>query len=999
MESAEVRTPGRLVGRETETARLRALARPPRHPDAERAVILHGRPGMGRTALLDACAAEARSVGALVLRAAGARSESALTGGALHLALWSAPDGPDGLPGLADTLTRAAVGTPDDVLRLSTDLLAALRRAAGERPVLLVLDDVHWFDTESRAVFAFLARRLTGTRISLVAATADGARPFLDAAPTALCPVGPLPGTAAAELLDARHAGLAPEPRRRLLEAAAGSPLALLELPRALSPAQLTGREPLPAVLPLSDPLLRRYGPQVEDLPVEVRELVLLMALEEQGRTRPVWAAYRHGWAAAGEALTTAERDGILRVAGERERVVFSDPLLRAAVVATATPDALRAAHRALASVLDHEPGTQVRHLMAAAVGLDPAVAGALATGAARAARHGLERVALAAHRRAADLTGDAAERAALLALGAHNAGRAGRFGLAAELLAEASAGAPRPDGAPEGAAFALARAQLLAERGGDGRAAFHLLLGAFDSYGDAPGGESGPPVAWRDALLSRLFSLALLSGDAEQWHATASRLGTGPGWARLVKELAAPVADGSGRPTARLEAAVKELAPDADCAEVLRLSHLALALDGLGPLRERLRRVAEAAERGGSVADCAEALGIFGLDLLLAGHQDAAEEATTRMLHLAEAHGLFLTARRARAQSALMAAARGDAEAARTLVAASMTHPVPGGYATGAEPSTGAYGVVGAERMGGAPGVTGGDEVYGGPSRPHELSGPHRHDGATDPTSVIGPTGFTALMAHQASAWAALSEGSYAEAYAHALRASGAAADSAVLSPLQPWVVLTLVESAVLTGRTQEAHMHVAAAEAAGLAHRSARHLALLAGARALLAPPQQAESLFETSVGFPERERNAFVCARLRLAFERRRRVAGGNRSAVPAQTRGTGVRAVIAHPQPDPGAARITPLLPVGPAAPAPVVTGPAGNPAALTRQELQIGRLAASGLSNKEIGRRLYLSPRTVSTHLYNLFPKLGISSRAALHQRLTELGYHKESRPA
>lgn len=84
-------------------------------------------------------------------------------------------------------------------------------------------------------------------------------------------------------------------------------------------------------------------------------------------------------------------------------------------------------------------------------------------------------------------------------------------------------------------------------------------------------------------------------------------------------------------------------------------------------------------------------------------------------------------------------------------------------------------------------------------------------------------------------------------------------------------------------------------------------------------------------------------------------------------------------------------MTPLLPVP--------AGPPGNPAELTRQELQIGRLAASGLSNKEIGRRLYLSPRTVSTHLYNLFPKLGITSRASLYQKLSELGYHEESRPA
>ncbi|MFB6781910.1 AAA family ATPase [Streptomyces sp. NPDC056352] len=930
MESAEARTPWQLVGREKETARLDALVHGLPHEDAGQVLTLHGRPGMGKTALLDGCAAEARATGALVLRAAGVRTEVSLPYAALHQTLWSVQDELDELPCAQRTMLRSALDTGDtscaDVFRLSTAVLALLRHSARERPVLLVLDDIHWFDPESRAVFGFLARRLTSTRISLVAATADSARPFLDDARTAACPVGPLPGTDAAALLDARHPALAPETRRRIIEAADGSPLALAELPGVLSEAQLAGREPLPAVLPLSESLRRVYGPPVEALPEEVRELLLLAALEAHGSTRTVWAAYRQGWEAAGEALVTAENAGVLRFAGERGQLVFTDPLLRAAVVAAAAPDRLRAAHRALASVLDDEPDEQVRHLVASAVGLDPAAAGALAAGAARAARHGFEHLALTAHSRAADLCGSSPERAELLALAAHSAGRAGRLALAAELLGQASAGAARP----EGPAFALAQAQLLAERDGDSRASFHLLLGAFDSCGDAPGADSGPRGAWRDELLTRLLSLAMVSGDAEQWHAIASRLSTGPSWARLVKELSAPLTDGGPRTPARLDAAVKDLPPDAGSAEVLRLAHLALALDGLGPLQDRLRRVVEASDEGGAVIDCADALGVLGLDLLLGGLRDAAEEATSRMLRLAEEHGLALTARRAKAQSALIAAAHGDAGTARALI--------------------------------------------------REL------------TAVNGLSGLPSLMVHQASAWAALSEGAYAEAYTHALRASGAAADSAALSPLHPWVFLTLVESAVLTGRAHEGHMHLAAAQAAGLPHRSGRHLVLVAGARALLAPPQQAESLLEASVGSPERERYPFEFARLRLAFDRKRRTPGGGGSGVlQAEVRTAAVRAVIRRPQREHERAGVAPLLPVP--------AGPAGNPADLTRQELQIGRLAATGLSNKEIGRRLYLSPRTVSTHLYNLFPKLGITSRASLYQKLSELGYHEETRPA
>ncbi|MFD5511553.1 AAA family ATPase [Streptomyces sp. NPDC127051] len=937
MESAEARTPRQLVGREKETALLDALVRDLAHEDG-RVLTLHGRPGMGRSALLDGCAAAARAAGALVLRAAGVRTEVSMPYAALHQALWSVQDRLDELPCAHRTTLRSALDTGDtsraDVFRLSTAVLALLRYSARERPVLLVLDDIHWFDPESRAVFGFLARRLTGARISLVAATADSARPFLDEARTATCPVGPLPRAAAAALLDGLHPALAPEARRRIVEAADGSPLALAELPGVLSEAQLAGREPLPALLPLSEPLRRAYATPLDALPEEVRELLLLAALEVHGSTRTVWAAYRHGWEAAGQALVTAENAGVLRIIGERGRLVFTEPLLRAAVVASAAPDRLRAAHRALASVLDHEPDEQVRHLVASAVGLDPAAAGALAAGAARAARHGFEHLALTAHSRAADLCEDPSERAELLALAAHSAGRAGRFALAAELLGQASAGAARP----QGPAFALAQAQLLAERDGDGRASFHLLLGAFDSCGDAPGRDCGPRGAWRDELLTRLFSLAVVSGDAEQWHAVASRLGTGPSWARLVKELSAPVTDGDPRTPARLDGAVQELLPDAGSAEVLRLAHLVLALDGLGPLRDRLRQVIEASDEGGAVIDCADGLGVLGLDLLLGGLRDDAEEATARMLRLAEEHGLVLAARRAKAQSALIAAAHGDAGTARALIG--------------------------------------------------EL------------TATNGRlSGLTSLMVHQASAWAALSEGAYAEAYAHALRASGAAADSAALSPLHPWVFLTLVESAVLTGRAHEGHMHLAAAQAAGLPHRSGRHLVLVAGARALLAAPQQAESLFEASAGSPERERHPFELTRLRLAFERKRRApggvgGGGGGGVLQAEVRSDAVRAVIPRPQREherTGGAGVDPLLPVP--------SGPPGNPADLTRQELQIGRLAASGLSNKEIGRRLFLSPRTVSTHLYNLFPKLGITSRAALYQRLSELGYQEETRSA
>ena len=68
-------------------------------------------------------------------------------------------------------------------------------------------------------------------------------------------------------------------------------------------------------------------------------------------------------------------------------------------------------------------------------------------------------------------------------------------------------------------------------------------------------------------------------------------------------------------------------------------------------------------------------------------------------------------------------------------------------------------------------------------------------------------------------------------------------------------------------------------------------------------------------------------------------------------------------------------------------APASTSTDGSAELLTPQELEIASLAAAGLTNKQIGERLYLSHRTVSGHLYRIFPKLGISSRAALRDAL------------
>jgi DNA-binding CsgD family transcriptional regulator len=199
---------------------------------------------------------------------------------------------------------------------------------------------------------------------------------------------------------------------------------------------------------------------------------------------------------------------------------------------------------------------------------------------------------------------------------------------------------------------------------------------------------------------------------------------------------------------------------------------------------------------------------------------------------------------------------------------------------------------------------------------------------------------------------------------------------------PHAMWMVLDLVEAAMRTGRKDEATAHVAAAQETGLPAISSRLALITSGAGAMAATDDDdAITLFEQALDVPGADQWPFDLARIQLLFgERLRRARATTRSrqlltAARDAFQRLGARAWTQRAGNELRATGLT----IGP-------TDLVG-PASLTPQQLEIAKLAAEGLTNKEIGERLFLSHRTVGTHLYQLFPKLGITSRAALRDAL------------
>ncbi|MFB6581417.1 AAA family ATPase [Streptomyces sp. NPDC056402] len=246
------------------------------------------------------------------------------------------------------------------------------------------------------------------------------------------------------------------------------------------------------------------------------------------------------------------------------------------------------------------------------------------------------------------------------------------------------------------------------------------------------------------------------------------------------------------------------------------------------------------------------------------------------------------------------------------------------------------------------------------------------------------GPRRADTVRAYAAHArtLSALGQGNFEEAYQQATLIT----PPGTLPPFAShaiWTVMDLAEAAMRTGRRTQAQDHATAARTAGLDTLSPR-LKMLVHATSALTADDDHHPGFQDALTVEGGERWPFDLARIHLHYgERLRRARARAQARHHLDTAADLFEQLGAAPWADRANQELR-------ACGTPARTAPRPSTAVLTPQQRQIATLAAAGLTNKLIAEKLALSPRTVSTHLYQLFPKVGVTSRAGLRDALKRL---------
>jgi DNA-binding CsgD family transcriptional regulator len=888
-------------------------------------LMLRGEPGIGKTALLEHTVRSARDM--RVARVTAVPSEQELDFAALHQLLVPFLGALDRLPrpqreALASAFGLVAAAPPDQFL-VGVAAWTLIRAAALEQPVLCVVDDAQCLDKASADALGFLARRLSADPVAMLLAIRDDEQqPAFEGLPE-LALTG-LPDDAAQDLLAS-----AAEPGRRLDQgvarrigaAIAGHPLALIELSRRLSAAELEGTLPLPEPLPVGERLGSAFLHRVRAFPPAARTFLLLAAAEPSGEPGLLWMAAERLGVGAG----VADTPGLERILQFDPYLAFRHPLMRSALYYGAAASARKRAHEALAagSASARDPDRRAWHLAAAASGTDEELAGELARSADRARARGDWGRCAAFLERAAVLTPDRARRAARTLATAEARLNAGEPRVAAALVERA--GPHLDDPLSQFRAKRLQGAVRVVL--GKPAEASAILLDAARALQPLHMGQ-----AWETLL--EAFEAAMAAG----------RFARGAGVAEVLQAVrAAPHPDNAHASAAGLAldgfAALDEHRDQAGIARLRQAITVTAAQQALGAVsggedREQLRfvyiaplaayellddaalhascaRAVARARSHGSPTVLAWALGLLSYSEALAGRFAAAQTATAEARRLTAATGVADDLRTGISELAVLAW-RGRESAARTLAAARLRDATQAGYGF-----------------------------------------------------VIGFTA-TALTVLE------LGAGNYQAALRHAMTSSWDG------MPAEVELLPELIEAAVRCGALSEASaaLEKFAPRARAAATPWAR--GMLLRCQALLATGDDADELYRGAIEHLGRSRIVPQLGRAHLVYgewlrrrHRRRDARAELYSACDILDR-IGAEAFA-------GRARVE-LLATGEHV---RKRDPAAELTELTPQELRIARLASTGASNHEIASQLFISANTVAYHLRKVFRKLQVTNRAAL----------------
>ncbi|SDS35330.1 ATP-binding protein [Actinoplanes derwentensis] len=871
----------KLFGRAGEVARLdRILGRAAAARGS--ALVIRGEPGIGKTALLEWVTDAAGQRDMRVLTAAGVENESRLPYAALHQLLYPLA--------AVNPVLHAAFGIAEgrpDLYAVALAALEVLADAAAVRPIVLVIDDLHWLDSASADVLAFVGRRVGSDAILAVGATRTVAvdDPQRRSGIPELM-LDRLTGADSAALLDTHAPQLSPAVRDRFLAEAAGNPLALVELPR--SPAPSAGAPT--AALPLNSRLEATFAARASELGVPESALLLILAADAACDARRLLAAATE---AAGEPVTLRDAQraidtGLIEAAGNGFR--FRHPLVRSAIYQRAPLAARLDAHRCLAARLTDFPDRRLWHLASATLGPDADLAADLERHAEQARQRGAIMSAVAALHRAAELTERPEQATALVLRAAELASEIGARHEVERLLAATDLSALGP---AERARLANVHEVVRFQRFTDPAGRVRELTDFAEAAGNP---ELRVQLLWRAA--SRCFFQATGPDTAAARARIAALVDTDDPIALAVLAYTVPEERGAEVLERLQKAADAGGGPD-----VLRfLGSAALVLGDFARSSAWLDSAAADARAQGRMAVLARLLTSANWGRLWLGGWDQASAELTESRALVEDTGEVFYAVASQTSTGAVAAMRGDLDEAERLLDAVATSPLAAGMS------------------------------------------------------------YIQIARVQARGLVHLFRGEIPEAYAVLAR---------TFDPVSPtyhrymrwWLVPELLDAALAAQRVDEARALISGMPdvPATMMAVAAEYAAVILdgapiGARTAQWPLYRAR--LQLHQGRLERRRHRIAEARDLL---RAARDTFDTLGAVPwAEMARAELRAAGELSGRRVSSAREN-----------------------LSPQELQIATLAAQGLTNRQIAERLFLSHRTVGSHLYRVYPKLGVTRRSQL----------------